>query len=222
MKSIYQMIVMWENDINIKQLNFVVQYENDKINIWLIFVFTDPCAFADACGINAKCTTVHHQKICTCPSPLLGDPHSGCKQEFLPCSSELECLPGQTCYSRSCYTACRRWEYFQYERIIMDYHHQYSIIYWNNHIALLAIQTVWAMNDVTAVSARQYVTVTITVLEIRFVIIVCAILDVVAIIHVLVMNHVLIISAEVSTIIYSMQLIFIFFAINIRLKIIYE
>lgn len=71
----------------------------------------DSCSLTSACGVNAKCTIVNHQKICTCPSPLVGDARIGCKQTFLPCSSELECLPGQTCYGKSCYSTCRRLEY---------------------------------------------------------------------------------------------------------------
>jgi len=80
-------------------------------------LLTDPCLLADACGVNAKCTTVNHQKICTCPSPLVGDARVACKQTFLPCSSELECLPGQICYGRSCYSTCRRLKYMTVNKL---------------------------------------------------------------------------------------------------------
>lgn len=72
------------------------------------FVFSDPCSLPDACGVNAKCSNVNHQKLCACPAPLGGDPLIGCKQAFLPCSTELDCPTGQTCYGRSCYATCRR------------------------------------------------------------------------------------------------------------------
>jgi hypothetical protein len=67
----------------------------------------DLCSIPAACGTNAECAVTNHRKQCTCPSPLVGDPILGCKQSFLPCLTDLECTPGQTCYGRSCYSTCR-------------------------------------------------------------------------------------------------------------------
>lgn len=54
------------------------------------------------------------------------------------------------------------------------------------------------MDDATAVFVKLYVTAMITALQIKYVTIACATLDVAAIIHVQVMNLVSIINAEVS------------------------
>ncbi|XP_026669631.1 neurogenic locus notch homolog protein 1-like, partial [Ceratina calcarata] len=67
----------------------------------------DPCSLPDVCGVNAKCSVVNHQKLCVCPTPLLGDPLIGCKQAFLPCTTDQECATGQTCFGKSCYATCR-------------------------------------------------------------------------------------------------------------------
>lgn len=54
------------------------------------------------------------------------------------------------------------------------------------------------MNVAMAVFVKLYVTAMITALQIKYVTIACAILDVAAIIHVQVMNLVSVINAEVS------------------------
>lgn len=38
----------------------------------------DPCP--GSCGVNAKCTVVHHTPICSCPYPLIGNPFEHCTQ----------------------------------------------------------------------------------------------------------------------------------------------
>lgn len=88
----------------------VRKVENSVINTYLnLYYFSDPCSLPNACGINAQCSVVNHWKQCSCPDSLIGDPLINCRQSFLPCSSASECLPGQTCYGRSCYSTCRRY-----------------------------------------------------------------------------------------------------------------
>lgn len=43
----------------------------------------DPCI--GACGVNAKCTVVNHNALCSCPRNYIGDPFVSCaieKREF--------------------------------------------------------------------------------------------------------------------------------------------
>lgn len=46
---------------------------------------TDPCAYPDVCGTNAKCLVSNHHPICTCPSSLTGDPN-------------VQCMPGKVIF----------------------------------------------------------------------------------------------------------------------------
>lgn len=36
----------------------------------------DPCP--GSCGINARCTVVHHEPVCSCPESLTGNPFEHC------------------------------------------------------------------------------------------------------------------------------------------------
>lgn len=65
----------------------------------------DPCSLPDCCGTNANCAMLNHQKQCSCPAPLVGDPLTGCRRNFIPCSDS--CPPGHTCNGGSCYATCR-------------------------------------------------------------------------------------------------------------------
>lgn len=40
---------------------------------------SDPCI--GSCGINAKCTVVNHNALCSCPEKFVGDPFVNCAYE---------------------------------------------------------------------------------------------------------------------------------------------
>lgn len=67
----------------------------------------DICSMPTACGTNANCTVIDHQKQCTCPDLLIGDPLESCNYPSRTCSSKEECGEGQRCQDAACQRLCR-------------------------------------------------------------------------------------------------------------------
>lgn len=65
------------------------------------------CADLAACGVNAECAALNHQRVCSCPAPLIGDPLVGCKYPITACTTKEECPQGYSCYGNVCHTSCR-------------------------------------------------------------------------------------------------------------------
>ncbi|KAJ8890120.1 hypothetical protein PR048_009627 [Dryococelus australis] len=73
-----------------------------------ITLFLDLCSSPTACGTNAACTMQGHQKACSCPAPLTGDPRVSCHQPVTSCQAQQECATGQKCQGSLCQTTCSR------------------------------------------------------------------------------------------------------------------
>lgn len=67
----------------------------------------DPCMAPTACGTNAECSVVNHQKVCSCPAPLVGNPVEYCQHPIVQCYSDSECVNGRVCYGGYCQDVCR-------------------------------------------------------------------------------------------------------------------
>lgn len=67
----------------------------------------DMCQSPTACGTNAECHILNHQKLCTCPSSLIGNPLEYCRYDVRPCDSDKECMDRQSCYEGHCQLMCR-------------------------------------------------------------------------------------------------------------------
>ena len=67
----------------------------------------DPCASDTACGLDAKCRVVVHQKQCFCPLGFQGDPLAACRRVESPCLADADCPRGQECANkRRCRPLC--------------------------------------------------------------------------------------------------------------------
>lgn len=67
----------------------------------------DICASPTSCGTNAICMVLEHQKECTCPPPLIGNPLETCRYPLKTCLENSECISGQSCYGGICQGMCR-------------------------------------------------------------------------------------------------------------------
>lgn len=67
----------------------------------------DACSSSTACGINAKCRTVEHRKVCECPALLEGNPFEGCKRVLKLCHSKDNCDSEETCFEGVCQPSCK-------------------------------------------------------------------------------------------------------------------
>ncbi len=67
----------------------------------------DVCASPTACGTNAECAVVNHNKLCSCPQPLVGNPLEYCRYPVQPCAADGECVSGHVCYQALCQQMCR-------------------------------------------------------------------------------------------------------------------
>lgn len=65
------------------------------------------CESPTACGSNAECSVVNHQKLCSCPSPLVGNPMESCRYPVKACYDDTECENGRVCYGGVCENMCR-------------------------------------------------------------------------------------------------------------------
>lgn len=70
----------------------------------------DPCP--GTCGINAFCTVINHNPICSCPSDYIGDPFTSCQQRPAieePKSNPCEpspCGPNSICQIKQNHPVC--------------------------------------------------------------------------------------------------------------------
>lgn len=72
----------------------------------------DPCV--DACGLNALCTVVNHQAVCSCPPGFFGEPRVQCKRPVLEspppprpeCVDNSECPGDRACINQQCRNPC--------------------------------------------------------------------------------------------------------------------
>lgn len=69
----------------------------------------NPCELANACGLNADCTTNAHKPVCSCHSGFIGDPQLECRplQETRGCKSDNECGHRLICENSKCVIGCR-------------------------------------------------------------------------------------------------------------------
>lgn len=67
----------------------------------------DICESPTACGVNALCSISNHQKQCSCPLMLEGDPLFACRYPVISCKGNSDCNSGHTCYSSTCQAVCQ-------------------------------------------------------------------------------------------------------------------
>lgn len=70
-------------------------------------VCVSPCESPTSCGSNAECSIVNHQKLCHCPSPLVGNPLESCRYPVKGCDDDNDCENGRVCYGGFCEGICR-------------------------------------------------------------------------------------------------------------------
>ena len=72
-------------------------------------VCQNPCNIYGACGVNAVCKAINHDRVCTCLPEFTGEPKSQCERIKPPpeCSTDNECLLGQICSGDRCIFGCR-------------------------------------------------------------------------------------------------------------------
>lgn len=78
----------------------------------------DPCI--NACGYRAKCTTINHSPICSCPDKMIGDPFTECKAlkvERDPCYPS-PCAANGVCRNNNGVASCQYLECVQNEDCI--------------------------------------------------------------------------------------------------------
>lgn len=78
-----------------------------QIAYYTIILFSDLCESPTACGVNALCIISNHQKQCSCPLILEGDPLFACRYPQINCKGNSDCNSGQTCYSSTCQAVCQ-------------------------------------------------------------------------------------------------------------------
>lgn len=68
-----------------------------------------PCNIYGACGINAACKAVNHDRVCSCLPEFSGDPKSLCERAKPPpeCTMDSACHLGQICTNERCVAGCR-------------------------------------------------------------------------------------------------------------------
>ncbi|KAG8232833.1 hypothetical protein J437_LFUL013159, partial [Ladona fulva] len=68
----------------------------------------DPCEFAKACAPTAKCHTMAHRPVCTCPAGFEGDPAINCflVTPLVGCTSNSDCPIVEACIKGSCKKPC--------------------------------------------------------------------------------------------------------------------
>ncbi|XP_022241756.1 fibrillin-1-like [Limulus polyphemus] len=62
----------------------------------------NPCLVRGACGLKAVCSTVQHERSCTCPPGFTGNPKTQCQEFIGTCNSEDDCLAGTICQNGQC------------------------------------------------------------------------------------------------------------------------
>lgn len=67
----------------------------------------DVCNSPTACGTNAECTVINHNKLCTCPQPLVGNPLEYCRYPVQTCLGDADCINGHLCRDAICQKTCR-------------------------------------------------------------------------------------------------------------------
>lgn len=69
----------------------------------------NPCQLFGACGLNALCKPLNHDRICTCVPGFTGDPRVQCERILPPpeCTSDSQCPQEHVCQSQRCIYGCR-------------------------------------------------------------------------------------------------------------------
>ncbi|GBN12717.1 Fibrillin-2 [Araneus ventricosus] len=72
-------------------------------------VCQNPCSIYGACGQNAICKAINHDRICACAPGFSGNPHTLCSRiPVLPeCIVDRNCSLSQICQSQRCVPGCR-------------------------------------------------------------------------------------------------------------------
>ena len=69
----------------------------------------DPCNGSGVCGLQAVCSVVSHEPVCSCPAGMRGQPERGgtCLESGFECSGDNECGLEQICLRAMCVAGCR-------------------------------------------------------------------------------------------------------------------
>ncbi|CAG2101907.1 unnamed protein product, partial [Medioppia subpectinata] len=69
----------------------------------------NPCNLFGACGVNAVCKPLNHDRVCTCIPDFTGDPKALCERILPPpeCTSDPQCPLEHICQNQRCSYGCR-------------------------------------------------------------------------------------------------------------------
>ncbi|KAI2804698.1 hypothetical protein BLOT_003686 [Blomia tropicalis] len=69
----------------------------------------NPCTLFGACGQNALCKPLNHDRVCTCIPDFTGDPRIQCERIIPPpeCTSDSQCPQEHMCQNQRCIYGCR-------------------------------------------------------------------------------------------------------------------
>ncbi|XP_064459913.1 uncharacterized protein LOC135370150 isoform X1 [Ornithodoros turicata] len=79
------------------------------LEVCLRGVCQDPCKVYGACGINAVCKAINHDRVCACLPDHTGDPRHRCVKDIPPpeCVRDEDCSYGRICERNKCTVGCR-------------------------------------------------------------------------------------------------------------------
>ena len=109
-------------------IGYVLLSYKNRLLYFCLYIFTAPCqsdsecalteacirgqcaSFCDyelACGVNAECKMVNHNKQCFCGPQFTGNPDKECFRIPSPCRKNSDCPSDFSCEAGVCFSGCR-------------------------------------------------------------------------------------------------------------------